>query len=144
MHELRYDLILNAAFLRVVRDILQQTAEHGLPGEHHFIITFRTTDPGVEMAPRLKDQHPDQLTICLQHQFEDLHVEEDAFWVCLVFNGQRERLRVPLGALTVFEDPHASFKLCFSLLEREPRRKDTIGEVVQLDAFRKPSPGEAS
>nr|WP_184043022.1 ClpXP protease specificity-enhancing factor SspB [Roseospira visakhapatnamensis] len=98
----------------VLRDALRVVeTQGGLPGEHHFYITFDTTRSGVVMPDRLRAQHPQDMTIVLQNQFWDLQVFEEALEVTLSFNRKRERLRVPFAAVTAFADPHASFGLQF-------------------------------
>ena len=156
---LRYDRMVEGALRGVVREALEVTAEHGLPGSHHFYLTFRTEAPGVEMSEELRGQHPQEMTIVLQHQFWDLEVTEDAFSVTLRFSNQPQTLHVPFAALTAFVDPSVKFGLQFNVaaLAGEP----AVGEdgavaagseaempaevmpagaaanVVTLDAFRK-------
>lgn len=109
-----YDRMVEAALRGVLRDALRVVeAQGGLPGEHHFYITFETTRPGVVLPDRLRGQHPQDMTIVLQNQFWDLRVFDDALEVTLSFNRKRERLRVPFSAVTAFADPHASFGLQF-------------------------------
>nr|WP_184436894.1 ClpXP protease specificity-enhancing factor SspB [Roseospira goensis] len=106
--------MVEAALRGVLRDALRVVeAQGGLPGEHHFYITFETTRPGVVLPDRLRAQHPQDMTIVLQNQFWDLKVFDDALEVTLSFNRKRERLRVPFAAVTAFADPHASFGLQF-------------------------------
>ncbi|TCR61826.1 ClpXP protease specificity-enhancing factor SspB [Bosea sp. BK604] len=110
---LRYDLMVQEALKGVVRKILTEAGRDGLPGEHHFYITFRTTAPGVRLSQRLRDKHPDEMTIVLQHQFWDLNVSEHSFEVGLSFSGVPERLLVPFDAVTTFFDPSVQFGLKF-------------------------------
>jgi hypothetical protein len=110
---LRYDLMVQEALKGVVRKILTEAGRDGLPGEHHFYITFRTTAPGVRLSQRLRDKHPDEMTIVLQHQFWDLNVSEHSFEVGLSFSGVPERLLVPFDAITTFFDPSVQFGLKF-------------------------------
>jgi hypothetical protein len=110
---LRYDQMIEEALRGVVRRALRSVAESGLPGSHHFYITFRTTAPGVEMAPRLREKYPDEMTIVLQYQFWALEVATDGFAVTLSFNDEPERLVVPFTAVTAFADPAAKFGLQF-------------------------------
>ena len=93
--------------------MLTDAAEHGLPGEHHFVITFLSKAGGVKMSPRLLAQYPEEMTIILQHQFWDLAVSEDCFEVGLAFGGIPERLVVPFSAIKSFADPSAPFGLQF-------------------------------
>jgi uncharacterized protein len=110
---LPYQEWIYQAWRDVIRKALLYARDFGLPQQHHFYITFRTGADGVEVSPRLKAQHPEEMTIVLQHQFWDLVVEEDAFFVTLKFGGKRERLRVPFQAMTAFADPGAQFGLQF-------------------------------
>ena len=97
----------------VVREALRKVVREGLPGDHHFYITCRTTDPGVELPIYLRERFPEQITLVLQHQFWDLTVEDDFFAVNLSFSGKSERLRVPFRAVTGFVDPSIDFGLQF-------------------------------
>lgn len=106
-----YAALMLEALRGVVRRALGQAAAEGLPGEHHFYLTFCTTDPGVELAPRLRQQFPKEMTIVLQHQYWNLSVDETGFAVTLRFAGTPERLVVPWTALVTFADPGASFGL---------------------------------
>ncbi len=110
---LRYDLMVQEALKGVVRKILTEAGRDGLPGDHHFYVTFRTTAPGVRVSQRLRDKHPEEMTIVLQHQFWDLSVGEHAFEVGLSFSGVPERLLVPFDAITTFFDPSVQFGLKF-------------------------------
>jgi uncharacterized protein len=110
---LRYDQMLEEALRGVVRRALRTVAESGLPGSHHFYITFKTGAPGVELTPRLKDKYPDEMTIVLQYQFWGLEVSAERFIVTLSFNDVPERLVVPFAAITAFADPAAKFGLQF-------------------------------
>src|SRR5689334_11871859 len=92
---IRYDLLAQEALRGVVRTVLTDTAEHGLPGDHHFYIAFDTHAPGVQMPPRLLAQFPEEMTIVLQHQFWDLVVNEETFEVGMSFGGIPERLAIP-------------------------------------------------
>jgi hypothetical protein len=110
---LPYQEWIDQALRDVVRRALRHACEFGLPLQHHFYITFRTQAEGVEVSPRLKAQHPEEMTIVLQHQFWDLDVDEEAFSVTLKFGGKRDRLRVPFQAITAFADPAIQFGLQF-------------------------------
>lgn len=131
---LRYDLMVQDALKGVVRKILAEASRDGLPGEHHFYITFRTTAPGVRLSQRLREKHPDEMTIVLQHQFWDLNVSEHAFEVGLSFSGVPERLLVPFDAVTTFFDPSVQFGLKFETQE-------TPEDIANQDAA--PSAGKA-
>jgi uncharacterized protein len=116
VEELRYDKMVEEALRGVVRDSLVFAAEHGLPGEHHFYITFRPHHPDVELSDHLKARHPDEMTIVLQHQFWDLQVTEDGFSVTLSFSGKPERMVIPFSSVTGFADPSAKFGLQFQAI----------------------------
>jgi hypothetical protein len=110
---IRYDVLARDALRGVLRRVLSDAGEHGLPGEHHFFITFLSTADGVKLSPRLLAQYPEEMTIILQHQFWDLVVTEDRFEVGLSFGGIPERLVVPFAAIKSFIDPSVQFRLDF-------------------------------
>jgi uncharacterized protein len=110
---IRYDVLARDALRGVLRKVLSDAATHGLPGEHHFFITFLSRAEGVKISPRLLAQYPDEMTIILQHQFWDLVVSEDRFEVGLSFGGIPERLVVPFSAIKSFFDPSVQFGLQF-------------------------------
>lgn len=146
-----YPSILQDALRDAVRRVMAQVAEHGLPGEHHFYIGFRTDHPGVEIPRFLREQYPEETTIILQHQFWGLTVEDDAFSVFLSFGGSRQQLAIPFAALTAFADPAAQFALRFAPAGEEeegetaagpepvaePAVPDRPGEVLRFDPSRK-------
>ena len=120
--QIRYDLLTQQALRGVVRSVLTDTAKKGLPGDHHFYISFDTKADGVHMSDRLRAQYPDEMTIILQHQFWDLKVSEDEFEVGLSFGGVPERLTVPFEAINGFFDPSVQFGLQFEeVVEGEER-----------------------
>ena len=155
----RYDKMVERALRGVVREALARTAASGLPGTHHFYITFQTHHPGAKIPASLAQQYPEDMTIVLEHQFWDLEVEEDRFSVTLSFQSRPERLTVPFEAITAFTDPSVKFGLQFQANEtaaapsaapaegaaklpkpeakKEPEKGAKTGEVVALDAFRK-------
>lgn len=108
---LPYDAWIEDALRGVIRQALAQAADSGLPGDHHFYITFRTDDPDTELPERLRQQYPDEMTVVLQHQFDGLEVGDDAFGVTLYFGGVPTRLFVPFAAITSFADPSVNFGL---------------------------------
>jgi uncharacterized protein len=110
---IRYDVLARDALRGVLRRVLTDAAEHGLPGEHHFFITFVSTAEGVKLSPRLLMQYPEEMTVILQHQFWDLTVTEDRFEVGLSFGGIPERLVVPFNSIKSFFDPSVQFGLQF-------------------------------
>jgi hypothetical protein len=116
---IRYDLLAQAALRGVVRTVLADAAKNGLPGEHHFKITFATDAPGVTLSERMRKQYPQDMTIILQHQFWDLTVREDAFDVGLSFGGVAEKLTVPFAAIMAFFDPAVQFGFQFEPIEAD-------------------------
>ncbi|WP_119300180.1 SspB family protein [Dongia deserti] len=164
---LRYDRMVEDALRGVVRRALSDVSATGLPGDHHFYLTFRTGEPGVQMAPALKSQYPKEMTIVLQHQFWGLEVGDDGFAVTLSFGGKHERLVVPYRSIVSFADPSVKFGLQFEstahgegevaepdiatgktvmpkdlndlprLIEDKAGDAKSGAQVVALDAFRK-------
>jgi hypothetical protein len=116
-HHIRYDLLAQQALREVVRTVLADVAKKGLPGEHHFKITFNTGAPGVRLSDRLRAQYPETMTIILQHQFWDLAVTERAFEVGLSFGGITERLAVPFDSIVAFYDPAVQFGFQFEPID---------------------------
>src|SRR5947208_4605702 len=114
---IRYDILVQEALRGMVRDVLAEAAKNkGMPGEHHFFITFDTTAEDVRLSPRLREQYPEEMTIVLQHQFWDLKVTDEALEVGLSFGGIAERLLVPFESIKSFFDPSVQFGLQFETL----------------------------
>jgi hypothetical protein len=144
---LRYDKMVEGALRGVVREALARTAAKGLPGAHHFYITFRTRFPGLALPDYLAQQYPQEMTVVLEHQFWDLEVNEHCFAVTLSFQGKPERLTIPFEAITAFADPAVKFALQFQAAEPEMAPVESVcaaepkaeknAEVVALDTFRK-------
>lgn len=153
--ELDYPALIHDALVGVVREVLSKVAEDGLPGDHHFYLTFRTDHPEVIMPPGLRMRHPNTMTIILQHQFWNLSVEQDVFGVTLRFGGSKQQLTIPFEALTSFIDPGAEFGLQLGASsdeseevigdesDRDPGAgasgtgPDKTGKVISIDEFRK-------
>ena len=112
---IRYDLLVQEALRDVVRRVLTDAAKNGLPGDHHFYVTFRTQAQGVRLSDRMREKYPEEMNIILQHQFWDLSVTESAFEVGLSFGGAAERLHVPFSAICGFYDPSVEFALKFEI-----------------------------
>jgi hypothetical protein len=128
--QIRYDILAQQALRGVVRTVMTDIAKNGLPGEHHFKITFATTAPGVQLPERVRAQYPDTMMIVLQHQFWDLKVDDDGFAVGLSFGGVPERIAVPFEAVMAFVDPAAQFALQFEVRDRQPAElPDAASEV---------------
>ena len=151
---LRYDTLIETALRNVVHEAMAKVVQNGLPGEHHFYISFQTKFPGVEIPDYLREKYPDEMTIVLQHQFFGLTVSEMGFSVLLSFNNVRERLSIPFAAITTFADPAVNFALQFQNIgdnegpddapppagkdgEEAAVDKGKRGEVISLDKFRK-------
>jgi len=114
---IRYDILAQTALRGVVRTVLADAAKKGLPGDHHFKITFNTGAPGVQLSERMRTRYSQEMTIVLQHQFWDLVVNEQGFEVGLSFGGVAERVAVPFEAVTAFYDPAVQFGFQFEVIE---------------------------
>lgn len=159
-NRLDYEQMCAEALRGVVKRALTQVAARGLPGGHHFLITFKTDHPGVDMPDYLRERYPDAISVMLQHEFWNLEVDDRKFAVSLSFSDVHERLTVPFGAVTGFVDPFAKFQLKFEPqvdgdvrrerhlplkpvepAKAEPRSEDKPdakgAEVVDLGKFRK-------
>ena len=120
--QIRYDLLTQKALRGVVRSVLADAVKKGLPGEHHFYISFDTQADGVKLSQRLRAQYPQEMTIILQHQFWDLAVDDDGFEVGLSFGGVPERLGVPFDAIKSFFDPSVQFGLQFEEVSEDGKQ----------------------
>jgi hypothetical protein len=123
-----YETLAQDAMRGVVRTVLTQAAKQGLPGDHHFYISFDTGASGVVLSKRLKDKYPHEMTIVLQHRFWDLAVHDDSFEVKLTFDGIPERLVVPFAAIRVFFDPSVRYGLQFENAELEPESGEPMDQ----------------
>jgi hypothetical protein len=144
---IRYDLLAQEALRGVVRKVLEDASKAGLPGEHHFYVSFDTGAPGVKISPRVREKYPEEMTIVLQHQFWDLIVTDTTFEVGLSFGGIPERLLVPFDALTGFFDPSVKFGVKFepahTLSEEEPAApEDTVTRLVAVPSSGEKAPKE--
>lgn len=151
-----YGNMMHRAMRGLIRQVLTDVAEHGLPGEHHFFITFDTQSDGVEVADWLAELYPAEMTIVIQHWFDDLIITDEGFSITLNFGDQPEPLKIPYEAIRTFVDPSVEFGLRFETsevdededddedapmaedVEAEPEEKPRAdAEVVSLDSFRK-------
>ncbi len=159
-----YGNLMHNAMRSLIKTVLIDVKEHGLPGEHHFFITFDTTHPGVQIADWLRERYPQEMTVVVQHWFDGLEVDDEGFSITLNFGDAPEPLRIPFDALRTFVDPSVEFGLRFETgeededepllhsvdedepeqsaqepyepdIEEPPVKKDA--DVVSLDAFRK-------
>lgn len=155
-----YGNLMHCAMRGLIQEVLQDVSERGLPGEHHFFITFDTRHPDVQIADWLSDRYPEDMTIVMQQWFDDLQVTDDGFGVSLNFGDAPERLYVPYNAIKTFVDPSVEFGLRFETQEDADNNDRTLqsvpeapmvevdddadtaaakpdAEVVSLDSFRK-------
>ncbi|MBN8632389.1 MAG: hypothetical protein J0L76_16230 [Rhodobacterales bacterium] len=145
-----YGNLMHRAMRSLIQSVLTEVAEHGLPGAHHFFITFDTTHPDVQIADWLKERYPTEMTVVIQHWFENLAVNDEGFSITLNFGNNPEPMVIPFDALRTFVDPSVEFGLRFETqeqddddedeevdieVEEEPTRQDA--EIVSLDKFRK-------
>lgn len=151
-----YGNLMHRAMRTLIRQVLQEVADNGLPGEHHFFITFDTLHPDTQMADWLSDRYPEEMTIVVQHWFDNLLVDEDGFAITLNFGDRPEPLYIPYDAIRTFVDPSVEFGLRFENQddvdedeiedapmaedvepepEAQPERKEA--DIVSLDSFRK-------
>lgn len=145
-----YGTLMHRAMRGLIQTVLTDVADHGLPGAHHFFITFDTRAPLVEMADWLKTRYPEEMTIVIQHWFENLKVTDDGFSITLNFGNEPEPLYIPFDAVHTFVDPSVEFGLRFESQESDEDEEDdededeaaeekprTEAEVVSLDQWRK-------
>ena len=151
--EIDYGNLMHNAMRSLIQDVLTEVKNNGLPGEHHFFITFDTNHTGVEMASWLKDRYPTEITVVMQHWYDDLEVHADGFSVTLNFGDTPEHLVIPYEAILTFVDPSVEFGLRFETNEEDEDKgedkpddseesnqdgtKKETGQVVSLDNFRK-------
>lgn len=154
--EIDYGNLMHTAMRGLIRTVLQNVADHGLPGNHHFFITFDTRHPDAKLADWLRERYPDEMTVVMQHWFDNLDITADGFAVTLNFGDTPEPLYIPFDAIKTFVDPSVEFGLRFETAEDddedtseeieaapeadetqdEPKKK-ADAEVVSLDSFRK-------
>ena len=151
--EIDYGNLMHNAMRSLIQDVLTEVKNNGLPGEHHFFITFDTNHADVEMASWLKDRYPTEITVVMQHWYDDLEVKDDGFSVTLNFGDTPEHLVIPYESILTFVDPSVEFGLRFESNEEDEdsdKQKPTVseesnkddtkketGQVVSLDNFRK-------
>ena len=144
-----YGNLMHRAMRGLIQTVLKDVSTHGLPGAHHFFITFDTTIEGVEMADWLRSRYPGEMTIVVQHWFEDLKVSDEGFEITLNFGNQPEHLVIPFDAVRTFVDPSVEFGLRFETHEEEDEDDDEEdpeddptppqgdAQILRLDRFRK-------
>lgn len=145
-----YGNLMHRAMRGLIQTVLKDVAANGLPGEHHFFITFDTTTEGVEMADWLRSRYPGEMTIVVQHWFENLTVNDDGFTITLNFGNQPEPMVIPFDAVRTFVDPSVEFGLRFETHaeeddeddeddgpEDDPTPPQGDAQILRLDRFRK-------
>lgn len=144
-----YGNLMHRAMRGLIQSVLEDVAKNGLPGAHHFFITFDTNHPDVAIADWLRERYPDEMTVVIQHWFENLEVTADGFSVTLNFGNQPEPLVIPFDAVRTFVDPSVEFGLRFETREDDEEEEDEEeddgdddppphdAEIVRLDRFRK-------
>ena len=151
-----YGGMMHRAMQGLIADVLTSVAENGLPGEHHFFITFDTTEDGVEMADWLRERYPEEMTIVIQHWFDNLKVTHEGFSITLNFGNSPEPLYIPFDSVRTFVDPSVEFGLRFETQDSDDEEEDEArveppaqaqapvpavpeggAEVVSLDKWRK-------
>lgn len=154
---IEYGKLMHSAMRNLIRQVLQDVSDNGLPGQHHFFITFDTTDPEVAIADWLRDRYPEEMTVVIQHWFDNLEVGEDGFSITLNFGDSPEPLFIPYDSIRTFVDPSVEFGLRFETQDADedeededfletddlafeddaPEEEHKDAEVVSLDSFRK-------
>lgn len=150
--QIDYGNLMHRALRSLIQEVLQDVAEHGLPGAHHFFITFDTTHPDAKLADWLRDRYPQEMTVVMQHWFDNLVVDDDGFAITLNFGDMPEPLYIPFDAVRTFVDPSVEFGLRFETQESDDDEEDDEeegdeaedddapkqdAEVVRLDTWRK-------
>lgn len=139
-----YGNLMHDAMRSLIRTVLDEVAERGLPGAHHFFISFDTTHPEVELADWLHERFPEDMTIVMQHWFADLEVGEDGFAVTLNFGDQPERMTIPYDAIRTFVDPSVEFGLRFESQEDDEEAELAAVEEAPVDFEEFAPPAESS
>ncbi|MEM8659187.1 MAG: ClpXP protease specificity-enhancing factor SspB [Pseudomonadota bacterium] len=137
---IHYGRLMHAALRGLMAEVLSDVAAHGLPGEHHFFITFSTDHPGVDIPDYLRERHPDEMTIILQEWFDNLTVAGDRFAVTLNFGDVPEPLVIPFDAIKTFVDPSVEFGLRFDSSAEEDAEDEGLPMALEEDPL---SPGAA-
>jgi len=156
-HRIDYGTLMHEAMRGLIRRVLDGVAAHGLPGEHHFFITFDTRHPGVEMAEWLHERYAEEMTIVIQNWYDGLEVDDDGFSITLNFGNRPEPMVIPFDAIRTFVDPSVEFGLRFETQDGDEDSAAGEGEtagdgeagdatddetrpeadVVSIDSFRK-------
>nr|WP_309504581.1 ClpXP protease specificity-enhancing factor SspB [uncultured Roseovarius sp.] len=143
-----YGNLMHRAMRGLIQEVLKEVRDNGLPGAHHFFITFDTTHPDARLADWLKERYPTEMTVVMQHWYDNLEVDETGFGITLNFGDAPENLFVPYDAIQTFVDPSVEFGLRFETQENEDEEETEVeedaappvktdAEIVSLDSFRK-------
>ena len=141
---IRYDILAQEALRGVMRKVLAEVARTGLPGNHHFFITFLTGAPGVRISPRLREKYPEQMTIVIQFQYWDLKVTDTGFEVGLSFSDVPERLEIPFSAVRGFYDPSVNFELEFDVKTETSTEAEAKPAKPQAETGKAAAPAKKS
>ena len=141
---IRYDILAQEALRGVMRKVLAEVARTGLPGNHHFFITFLTGAPGVRISPRLREKYPEQMTIVIQFQYWDLKVTDTGFEIGLSFSDVPERLEIPFSAVRGFYDPSVNFELEFDVKTEVPAEAEAKPAKPQAETGKAAAPAKKS
>jgi hypothetical protein len=141
---IRYDILAQEALRGVMRKVLAEVARTGLPGNHHFFITFLTGAPGVRISTRLREKYPEQMTIVIQFQYWDLKVTDTGFEVGLSFSDVPERLEIPFSAVRGFYDPSVNFELEFDVKTEVPAEAEAKPAKPQAEIAKPAVPAKKS
>ena len=135
---IEYGNLMHDAMRGLIRKVLLDVQENGLPGEHHFFITFDTLHPDVEIADWLSDRYPSEMTVVMQHWYDGLDVGEEGFSITLNFGDSPEPLYIPYESIRTFVDPSVEFGLRF-----ETQDSDEPADMVEVDDDDEPGPSDA-
>ncbi len=128
-HVIDYGSLMHNAMRSLIQQVLTDVSEHGLPGEHHFFITFDTQHPDAKLADWLRERYPSEMTVVMQHWFDDLEVNDDGFGVTLNFGEAPEQLYIPYDAIQTFVDPSVEFGLRFEASDEDEEEEDLLHSV---------------
>ena len=126
--------LMHRAMRGLIFNVLEQVRDHGLPGNHHFFITFDTTHPDVQLADWLKDRYPEEMTVVIQHWFDNLEVREDGFSITLNFGDQPEPIQIPFDAIQTFVDPSVEFGLRFENQDMDEEEEEEEADETEPSA----------
>ncbi|MFT6103654.1 MAG: hypothetical protein ACJA1E_000066 [Paracoccaceae bacterium] len=148
-NSINYGHLMHSAMRSLIQNVLSDVATNGLPGDHHFFITFETPHPKVQIAAWLRERYPEEMTVVVQHWFADLEVSDEGFGITLNFGDSPETLYIPYDAIQTFVDPSVEFGLRFEGYEKDDEDEEAPmidvedtepahkGDIVSLDSFRK-------